>query len=220
MKTEIKEISPTVKQIEIEIEAEKIPLKRIVEPPADLKRELASAPTPNWWKYFAAAAIILLVGSTALNFYFFNQYRKYNTEYTNLLAAQTEMANNFKGLQAKAENYATAMAMLKDTNMAVVKMKGVDQHPNSAATVYWDKRSKDVYLVINNLPKPPPGKQYQLWAMVDGKPVDAGLLKWNEANPLAQMKNIPAVQAFAITLENEGGTTIPNMDAMYVIGKI
>ena len=46
---------------------------------------------------------------------------------------------------------------------------------SNIATVYWDTKSKDVYLIVNNLPEPPSDRQYQLWAIVDGQPVDAGV---------------------------------------------
>ncbi len=90
------------------------------------------------------------------------------------------------------------------------------------ATVYWDSRSKDVYLLVNNLPKPASQKQYQLWAIVDGKPVDAGMvdLSGSQDNMLLKMRNIPEAQAFAITLEKEGGSPSPTMEAMYVLGKV
>jgi hypothetical protein len=34
------------------------------------------------------------------------------------------------------------------------------------------------------------------------------------------MKNIPAAQGFAITLERKGGSLSPTMDQMYVNGKV
>ncbi len=54
--------------------------------------------------------------------------------------------------------------------MRIVAMTG----RNSKATVYWNTVSKDVYVLQNSMPKAPSGKQYQLWAIVNGKPVDAG----------------------------------------------
>jgi anti-sigma-K factor RskA len=34
------------------------------------------------------------------------------------------------------------------------------------------------------------------------------------------MKNIPRAEAFAITLENAGGSAVPTMSQLYVIGKV
>ncbi|MBS1916262.1 MAG: anti-sigma factor [Bacteroidetes bacterium] len=176
----------------------------------------------GWLRYVAAAAILLLMGSTALNLYFYKQYQKYSSQYDALVASQTQMAYDNKALQTKLQGYESAMGHIKDPGMAVIKMPAVAKSPDPAsmATVYWDTKSKDVYLMVNNLPQPVSDKQYQLWAIVDGKPVDAGVLDMQEGMTFAKMKNIPKAQAFAITLEKHGGSDIPTMSAMYVLGKV
>ena len=102
--------------------------------------------------------------------------------------------------------------------MAIIAMKGQPVAPQSLTTVYWNKQTKDVFLLINALPKAAAGKQYQLWAIVDGVPVDAGMLTTEGADGLVKMSNIPKAQAFAITLENAGGAKTPTMP-IYVVGK-
>ncbi len=203
---------------EIEIDAQQHAPKQII---SDREKE-QTAPvfrfTPTLWKYVAAASIILLVGSTVLNFYFFNQYRKTNDLYSQLLTSHNRLANDLKIMQAKADIYASAMDMASDSDMAVVKMSGLKEHPGNRATVYWDKRTKDVYLMVNNLPAPPAGKQYQLWAIVNGQPVDAGMVNWELGNMNVPIKNVPSAQAFAITLEKEGGSPTPTPNTMYVFG--
>jgi anti-sigma-K factor RskA len=87
------------------------------------------------------------------------------------------------------------------------------------ATLFWDTKTKDVYIMPNKLPKVEDDKQYQLWALVDGKPVDAGVLD-PRCGSVCKMKNIPAAQAFAITLEKAGGSPTPTLSAMYVMGKV
>jgi anti-sigma-K factor RskA len=176
----------------------------------------------GWLRYVAAAAILLLMGSTALNLYFYKQYQKYSSQYDELVANQTQMAYDNKALQTKLQDFQSAMSHIKDPGMAVIKMPAVPASPNPAsmATIYWDTKSKDVYLMVNNLPKPISDKQYQLWAIVDGKPVDAGVLDMQEGMSFVKMKNIPKAQAFAITLEKHGGSDIPTMTAMYVLGKV
>ncbi len=87
--------------------------------------------------------------------------------------------------------------------------------------VYWNKASKEVFIEIKNLPVPEAGKQYQLWAIVNGKPVDAGMITLTQGDSsLHKMKNFDAVQAFAITLEKEGGSPSPTLTEMYVMGAI
>ena len=107
--------------------------------------------------------------------------------------------------------------------MLVVKMPGTNvatsPDSNSVATVYWHTKSKDVYLLVNNLPQPPSDRQYQLWAIVDGKPVDAGVFDIQNSQGLLRMKNMPRAQIFAVTLEKRGGSTTPE-GPMYVLGKV
>ena len=176
----------------------------------------------TWWRFVAAASIILLLGSTILNYYFFTQYKEYNNKYEQLASSQLQMASANQALQTKLQDYESAMNMMRDPAMAIIKMNSVPSSPspNSLATVYWDTRNKDVYLLANNLPTPITEKQYQLWAIVDGKPVDAGIVDIKEGLSFIKMKNIPRAQAFAITLEKKGGSDAPTLSAMYVLGKV
>ncbi len=175
-------------------------------------------------RYFVAASVILLVASTILNLYFFSQNKDYVARYQNLLASQQQLASTNKAMQAKLQTYQNNLAILKDPNLTIVKMPGTNvptsPAPNSVATVYWNQNSKEVYLFVNNMPQPQAGKQYQLWALVDGKPVDAGVFDTNTETAFVKMKNIPNAQGFAITLENRGGSPSPTMQQMYVLGNV
>lgn len=84
--------------------------------------------------------------------------------------------------------------------------------------IYWNAKDKATLLTILNLPKPPKGKQYQLWA-IEGKnaPVDAGVIAY-DVTAVQPMKDFEKVDMFAITLENEGGSVVPTLEQMYVAG--
>ncbi|PWT74749.1 MAG: hypothetical protein C5B59_10505 [Bacteroidetes bacterium] len=177
----------------------------------------------GWLRYMAAASVILLIGSTILNFYFFTQYKKYVNRSDELIAKQARTEAAAQTMQKKLGDYQSAMDLIKNPAMEVVRMPSVPSspHPASMTTVFWNTNTKDVYLMVNNLPQPEVNKQYQLWAIVDGKPVDAGVFDMGEGTSLMKMKNIPlAAQAFAITLEKKGGSPTPSMDAMYVMGRV
>ncbi len=65
--------------------------------------------------------------------------------------------------------------------------------------------------------------QYQLWAIQGGKPVDMGVLPNGIANT-PEMQKVTMVitnsEAFAISLEKEGGSPTPTMENIYVMGKV
>ncbi|MEO5681842.1 MAG: anti-sigma factor [Chitinophagaceae bacterium] len=181
---------------------------------------LAPVRSINFAKLLAAASVILLVGSTVLNFYFYNKYQTSIAKLDEFIASNQTLVSNSNVMQAKLQQYQNSFEMMKDPSMSVVAMKGQAVAPQSLTTVYWNRQTKDVYLLVNTLPQPAADKQYQLWAIVDGVPVDAGLLNMNETNGLVRMKNIPKAQAFAITLEKKGGSVSPDLTALYVMGKI
>lgn len=104
-------------------------------------------------------------------------------------------------------------------NADKVKLAGVPAHSDLIATVYVQP-SNQVYLVLENLPKAPHDKQYQLWAIVDGAPVDMGMYDQTKPEKLQAMKTVKKPQAFAITLEKKGGSATPTMEEMYVIGNV
>ncbi|MEP7279258.1 MAG: anti-sigma factor [Bacteroidota bacterium] len=187
--------------------------------PSPHTRLISPVRTINFAKLLAAASIILLAGSTLLNFYFYYQYKSSATRLDELIASNQQLASNNSVMEARLQQDEKDFQMMGNPNMAVVAMKGQPVAPQSLTTVYWDKQSKDVYLLVNSLPRAGAGKQYQLWAIVDGKPVDAGLLGSDVSNGLVKMKNIQKAQAFAITLEVSGGSKTPTVP-IYVMGQI
>lgn len=166
------------------------------------------------WRNVVVAAIILLIVSAGVNFYYYTGYHNLTKDYQALLDNQKDL----QAYQTKYNNLQNTVTILQDSAMHIVKMAGTKGKEGDAATVYWDTRSKDVYVYTNKLPQAPAGKQYQLWAIVDGKPVDAGLL--SNCDGVCKMKNIPSAQAFAITLEDTGGSSTPHLDQLFVIGKV
>jgi anti-sigma-K factor RskA len=212
---------------EIEIENQKLNDQRGESQFTDSEAENRSTrmlPRIGWQRYLAAASIILLILSTAFNFYLFNQVRSYSSRYEALVAQQSELAKNNTIMRARLDNYENTLAMMKDPDMAIIKMPGTNvptsPDSNSVATVYWHTKSKDVYLLVNNLPQPASDRQYQLWAIVDGKPIDAGVFDLQDVTGgLLRMRNMPRAQAFAVTLERRGGSPTPQ-GSMYVLGKV
>lgn len=184
----------------------------------DFEKKSKKGVVIGWSRYLAAASVILLVVSASLNVYFYKQFSSANTAYQVLLIEKNSLLSDNQQTQTKLLDLYSNMQMMSDPSMIKVSMPGVAGKENSLATVFWDSKSRDVYLLPNKLPEAAAGKQYQLWAIVDGKPVDAGVI--DACAGLCKMKNIPAASMFAITLENKGGSAAPTLDQMYVAGKV
>jgi anti-sigma-K factor RskA len=106
--------------------------------------------------------------------------------------------------------------------MVEVKMPATPKSPapNSYATVFWGKKTKEVFLLVKKMPDPAADKQYQLWALIEGKPVNAGTFDLTNDSTLIKLKNVSNAEAFAVTLENRGGSAAPSMEQMYVFGSM
>lgn len=180
------------------------------------QQEMAVVRKMNPLRFVAAASIILLVISGGLNVYLYSTTNELNKQVTALLSEKNTLIADNKSMQVK---YNSSLEALSDTNIIKVPMKGAPGKETNLATVYWDSKTKDVYLYANNLPKAPSDKQYQLWALVDGKPVDAGMLS-ADCNGVCRISNINKAQAFAITLEKKGGSPTPDLTQLQVIGNV
>ncbi|KAA0130143.1 anti-sigma factor [Chryseobacterium sp. SN22] len=166
----------------------------------------------NNWKTFAIAASVLFLISVAGNLFWMNEQSQTKKE---IAGMQEEKKTQDFAMQKMNQK----MEMVSNPDMKVVMLKGVEKHTDSKAMVFWDKKTKAVYLDAEKLPKAPEGMQYQLWAIADGKPVNAGMYTEEKDSRIA-LANIPKAQAFAITLEKQGGSPVPTMENMYVMGEI
>jgi anti-sigma-K factor RskA len=172
----------------------------------------------NEFKWLAAASVILLVASTILNFYLYNNYKASSSKYEALLTERNSLQANNDVFRTKLNGLEESMRIMQNPDVKVITLNGTKGKENNLAAVYWDSKTKDVYFLPTRMEATPSDKQYQLWAIVNGKPVDAGII--GDCNGLCKMKNIPNAQAFAITLENKGGSPTPTLSAMYVMGKV
>ncbi len=169
------------------------------------------------WKYLAAASILLLMGSVVLNFTWYNRLQKTEFAYT---SSKTELASMHNRMEGMDED----MQVVKNKYSMPVALQGLAAAPEAAAKVFWMKNSGEVYIDPSNLPAIPAGMQYQLWGIVDGKPVDAGLIITTTADKKYRIQKMKSfgkskVEAFAVTLETAGGNPTPKGD-MYVMGKM
>lgn len=164
------------------------------------------------WKTFAIAASILFLISVAGNLFWMNEQAQTKKEIVGIQAEKRTQDFAMEKMNRKME-------MVSNPDMKMVMLKGVEKHTDSKAMVFWDTRTKAVYLDAEKLPKAPEGMQYQLWAIEDGKPVNAGMYTEEKDSKIA-LANIPKAQAFAITLEKQGGSPVPTMENMYVMGEI
>lgn len=198
----------------VEVEKPVIPIQNNIEKEVKIEEEVQEIKDSksSSWKNFAIAAAVLFLISTGINLYWMNSQSKINDQ---LVKVESERKTN----QLAMQNMQQKLDVFANPNMKKVVLAGVEKHPEAKATVLWDSNSKDIYLSANSLPKAPEGMEYQLWAIADGKPVNAGMYSEDKDSRIA-ISNITNAQAFAITLEKKGGSEVPTMENMYVMGGV
>ena len=171
-------------------------------------------------RFVAAAAVILLIGMAWLYY----QSSLQNKDLKNINQDLSSTNSRLKEAQDSTKSIldqivAERKEVIGDPNSTVVNMVGTKVAPKSSANIYWDSTSTNVYLVVKNMPKLPNDQQYQLWALIDGKPNDLGVFDATDSKVILKMKNTKKAQAFAITIEKHGGSPSPTLEKMQSLGK-
>ncbi len=166
-------------------------------------------------RWVAAASVILFLGFGFLAYKYYSQVENLKKENSTMAAEKESNDSTFN--QLAIENKLMKEVM-DNPNVAAVNM--VPTTPgNPSASIYWDSTNSNVFMVVKNMPKLPSDKQYQLWALIDGKPKDLGLFDVGDKKVILKMNNTQKADAFAITIENRGNTGGPNLQQLQNMGK-
>ncbi|MFY7653038.1 MAG: anti-sigma factor [Chitinophagaceae bacterium] len=187
----------------------------------EIKEPLQQTKAPIiYWKQWAYAASILWIVSSSVAIFYFNKAQNAENSLLAYIAENKSLqANNFN-YQTKWQQAQQQLQILAQPATKTINLQAVAQNATWQVTVFWNQQSADVYVLANNLPTINANEQYQLWAIKDGKPVDAGLLE-NCGTQLCKLKNMDgSVAAFAITKEKKGGSPVPTLTQMVVLGKV
>lgn len=173
---------------------------------------------PQWQRAAVWAALLV---SAITNFILLSQRNQIRHD-QEIASNQLDSLRKQQAVFALAlDNYAKEKDMLADTSLQAILMKTAQPGHPMAATVYWSKTNGNAYLAMQKLPMPPAGMQYQMWYIQDGKPVSMGVID-NEMVATGRVTKLPmqvmASQAFAISLEKEGGNATPTR--VQVVGKV
>lgn len=174
----------------------------------------------SFFKLSAIAAAVLLLISLGLNYSLYqenintqNQLADFNFKVEKLI--QENEANTLHASELSAQ-----LQILADASTSKVTLRGIEGKESFLATVFWNNETKQTFVSVNDLPEAPKGMQYQLWALFDGQPIDAGVFNAENKSGIQIAKNIESAQTFAVTLEEEGGKPTPNLEQLYVIGNV
>lgn len=206
------------------------------EPRAHVKEKVLTAATPvrklentgsnvAMWKYAAAASIVIAFASSFMAYSFWSNWKETEVSLMELRALNDQVARDYNQVNQRLGDIETQMQVMNNPSFQRVILKGTESAPQALASIYWNQASQEVYLSVQNLKALAKDQQYQLWAIVDGKPVDMGVFDSpagqagaTALNGLLKMKTTGKAAAFAVTIEPRGGKSSPSLETMQVLG--
>ncbi|MEM7548444.1 MAG: anti-sigma factor [Bacteroidota bacterium] len=171
--------------------------------------------------YLAAAsiALFLITGILAINYRI--KWKQTEERLSSLITQNQSIAQDYNRVNQRLDELETGFEIVNNSSFSKVVMPGTEGAPDAIASVYWNENSDEVYLSIQNLKQLSKEQQYQLWAIVDGVPVDAGIFNGDENSPIIKMKSVAGIaSAFAVTIEPNGGSDSPSLETMQVYGEV
>lgn len=227
----------------IEQSLEGIAMSTGIEPPADLKDSIISAieveddivvdkPTlkeppvvpigvsnTGVWKFLVAASVTFALVASYLAYDYRARWKDSSDAFAQLQAQNEQMAEQYNQVNNRLDQLTADIDIIGDSDFKRVSMTAVAEGENLLANVYWNAETQEAYLKIQELKKLSEQQQYQLWAIVDEKPVDMGVFDGIEEG-LIRMKNVANASMFAVTIEPKGGSENPTLDKMQVAGGV
>jgi anti-sigma-K factor RskA len=168
-------------------------------------------------KYSAAAAVAgLIIVSTLL----VSKQQETTQIKEQMASLEQEKATEISSLRKELKQIEKNQFFILNSATTKIAMNGTAVSPSSQARVFWNKENKEFLLIADRLPNTAENKQYQLWAIVNDEPKSLGLLKDNNSFDVPKPIDFAKVDAFAITLEPQGGSKSPTLEAMYVLGAV
>ncbi len=178
------------------------------------------SPSVTFWKFAAAASIAIAFISSYLAYSYHTNWKQSQSELSGLIAQNQRIAQDYNQVNQRLDNMENELKLMDNPSFQRVVMKGTANAPESLASVYWNESSSEVYLKIRSMKELSRGNQYQLWAIIDGKPVDVGVFDANLVG-VVKMKGIPkGAVTFAVTIEPRGGKSSPTLETMQVAGQV
>ena len=178
----------------------------------------------SFFKYAFAASVALLLLSLYTIVNLKSQLNESNNRIADLESSNQKFSSRVNYVEKQLSDTKQTLTVYQNpAEFKMVALKGLPKSPNAKMMVAFNPSKEEVMIDLASLKMPENDSehQYQLWALVDGKPVNLGVFDMKaDSAGMIKMKPVKSAQAFAVTLEPRGGSINPTMDQMVVMGAI
>jgi len=181
-------------------------------------------PMRRRFNYAVAALAVGLLIATGLAVWFGTRSAHLNNDLATVKASEANIASANDQYQDKLTNMQKQMDLMSSIVTKRVQLGTTTGNKltdsSSYMVLYWNPQTKKLVLSDAHLPKLKNDQQYQLWALYNGQPVDAGVFDPTSLQGATFQKDIPNAQAFAVTVEPKGGSKTPTLSNLCMMGKL
>jgi hypothetical protein len=160
----------------------------------------------NWLAI--AASLLLLILSAGIGYNFYQKNQQLQSEITTMRTQTRQQEGLVRQILNDSNHHSLA---LKGSEKLPLKM------PKAEIRVFWNAQTKQVYVSVTQLPEVEEDQQYQLWALKNDQPIDAGVFQAQAAGVVQSLKTITAADKWAVTIEPKGGSLQPHLDKLCLL---
>ena len=171
------------------------------------------------YKYLIAACLASLIISTFASYFFYNKWSESEDRIVTLVNESNALAAKYSLEKNTFEKTFNDLMIVRDENATIVTLTATDSSKRYIARVYWNHYTRETFIDPLSLPMPDSSNDYQLWAVVAGQPVDAGVFSSDVEKGIQRSKSVSNADTWAVTLEPKGGSPAPNVEKMFLKSK-
>lgn len=181
-----------------------------------LKYNAAGDSGSRWGTWLARSVMALLI---VLSLSFYQNKVATSQKYEVLSREYRAFQQDCSRQQAELEGLLEIYAFLNHELTVPVRLQSTGLIPDAEAVAYLNEKQKKVFINPTHLPAPPQGKTYQMWADVEGRMINMGLVDGNSKG-LQSVSFIEGMESLNITLEPEGGSEEPTVAMLCVNARV
>lgn len=159
----------------------------------------------GWQRFGALAASLAFAAFIITLIVFWNRNKA-------MQADLTRLNKDLQTTQEQLKHDQEVIAMFTAPDTKVMPLNGTAMAPQANARLAYNKAGSAM-MIVNGLQPAPAGKDYQIWFIVEGKPMPGGVFQPDAKGHVEMRAQLPAqalaASAFVVTLEPQGGTQAP-----------
>jgi len=160
------------------------------------------------FRKFAVAASVAALIFAGASYFFYNQNQ--NLQEENLIV-NNKIKNLEKDMNIKLEDIRNQYIVLNNPNTRKVTVKGNKKAKELKAVAYVNPVKKLSYINVSNLPQLLEDMCFQMWAEVNGKMVNLGIImEYDDKEKLVKLPYDDSAISY-ITIEPQGGNQTPTV---------